>query len=138
MTFFHKHIITGPIHSRRLGISLGVNLLPVTEKLCNYDCVYCECGWDTRWEADPAELPTLQEIEEALRASLQKLKAEGTHPDSITFSGNGEPTIHPQFPQIAPMTATCAREFYPENPPLVMPAPRRCTPGSTNCRKASN
>ena len=119
MTFFHKHIITGPIHSRRLGISLGVNLLPITEKLCNYDCVYCECGWDTRWEADPAELPTLQEIEEALRASLQKLKTEGTRPDSITFSGNGEPTIHPQFPQIAPMTAACAREFYPENPPLV-------------------
>ena len=171
MTFFHKHIITGPIRSRRLGISLGVNLLPVTEKLCNYDCnydcVYCECGWDTRWEADPAELPTLQEIEEALRTALQKLKAEGTRPDSITFSGNGEPTIHPQFPQIAPMTAACARESYPENPPLVtvisnatqigrpeivealghiaprscsssMPAPRRCTPGSTNCRKASN
>ena len=135
MTFFHKHIITGPIRSRRLGVSLGVNLLPVTEKLCNYDCVYCECGWDTRWEADPAELPTLQEIEEALRTALQKLKAEGTRPDSITFSGNGEPTIHPQFPQIAPMTAACARESYPENP---LPAPRRCTPGSTNCRKASN
>ncbi len=119
MTFFHKHIITGPIHSRRLGISLGVNLLPVTEKLCNYDCVYCECGWDTRWEADPSELPSPQEVEESLRTALQKLKDQGTRPDSITFSGNGEPTLHPDFPRIARLTAACAKEYFPQNPPLV-------------------
>ena len=119
MTFFHKHIITGPIHSRRLGISLGVNLLPVTEKLCNYDCVYCECGWDTRWEADPSELPSPQEVEESLRTALQKLKDQGTRPDSITFSGNGEPTLHPDFPRIARLTAACAKEYFPQNSPLV-------------------
>ena len=119
MAFFHTHIITGPIHSRRLGLSLGVNLLPTSQKICNYDCVYCECGWDTVMEADPAGLPSCRDIESALRDALERLKKEGKRPDSITFSGNGEPTLHPAFPEIAAVANRCVREAYPENPPLV-------------------
>lgn len=119
MAFFHTHIITGPIHSRRLGISLGVNLLPTTEKICNYDCVYCECGWDKTLSADPDRLPSLEEIERALHEALEKMAKEGKRPDSVTFSGNGEPTLHPDFPAIAEMTGQSVRSFFPENPPLV-------------------
>lgn len=119
MAFFHTHIITGPIQSRRLGLSLGVNLLPTTLKICNYDCVYCECGWDKVLKADPDRLPSCEEIEKALHTALEKMAKEGQRPDSITFSGNGEPTLHPDFPAIAEMTERSARSFFPGNPPFV-------------------
>ncbi|MDE5574814.1 MAG: radical SAM protein [Bacteroidales bacterium] len=117
MAFFHTHIITGPIRSRRLGLSLGVNLLPVRNKLCNYDCVYCECGWNTVEEAEPEQLPSPEAVGAALEKALTDLAAQGVRPDSITFSGNGEPTLHPDFGAIVPMVKDCAARFYPENPP---------------------
>ena len=117
MAFFHHHIITGPIRSRRLGLSLGVNLLPVRNKLCNYDCVYCECGWNTVEEAEPEQLPTPEAVGAALEKALADLAAQGVRPDSITFSGNGEPTLHPDFGAIVPIVKNCSVRFYPEKPP---------------------
>ncbi|MCM1169510.1 MAG: radical SAM protein [Bacteroides sp.] len=119
MSFFHHHIITGPIHSRRLGLSLGVNLLPTQNKVCNYDCVYCECGWNTVDAAEPEQLPALQEVQAALEQALTDLKARGVRPDSVTFSGNGEPTLHPDFGKITAAVKQCVDRFYPENPPLL-------------------
>lgn len=118
MSFFHTHIITGPIHSRRLGLSLGVNLLSTEEKVCNYNCVYCECGWNTAWTRQPP-LPSCQEVEGALDTALFQLRELGKRPDSITFSGNGEPTLHPDFPAVMEATLRIARSHYPDNPPMV-------------------
>lgn len=94
-------IIYGPVHSRRLGVSLGINLMPVDHKVCTFDCVYCECGFNQPC-AQPA-LPTYEAYMQALREGLEKME---TAPDVLTFSGNGEPTLHPDFLRI--MQGTCA------------------------------
>ena len=88
--------IFGPMHSRRLGVSLGVNLLPADGKLCSFDCIYCECGLNGQHRPE-LRMPTREAVREALRAKLESMKAEGVLPDTITFSGNGEPTSHPDF-----------------------------------------
>lgn len=88
-------IVYGPIHSRRLGISLGMNLMPVNCKLCSFNCIYCECGFN-RPQLHPV-LPSREQVKDALYAKLQQLSQEGVAPDVITFSGNGEPTMHPEF-----------------------------------------
>lgn len=93
-------IVFGPIRSRRLGASLGINLLPTDGKLCNFDCIYCECGWNRDGRTASAQLPTAAQVKEALEARLTECAATGMHIDSITFSGNGEPTLHPDFPEI--------------------------------------
>lgn len=99
-------IIYGPIHSRRLGISLGVNLMPTDHKLCSFDCVYCEIGWNS--PVSHPHLPTRTEVFKALETALQQLEQQ---PDVITFSGNGEPTMHPVFEGI--ISDTCAlRDRY--------------------------
>lgn len=90
-----EDIVFGPIHSRRLGLSLGVNLLPTTDKLCNFNCIYCECGWNTRGQKPP--MHSRQAVAECLEKKLREMAAEGRTPDVITFAGNGEPTIHPDF-----------------------------------------
>ena len=91
--------IFGPIKSRRLGISLGVNLLPADGKICTFDCIYCECGFNS--ERRPTKrMPQRQEVAEALEKKLIEMKEDGAMPDVITFAGNGEPTIHPQFHEI--------------------------------------
>lgn len=105
-------IVFGPIFSRRLGSSLGVNLLPSKGKLCNFDCVYCECGWNKDGRGDH-RFPTLEEIEQALHEKISKAAAEGVDIDSITFSGNGEPTMHPDFPQVIDVTLRLRDEFFP-------------------------
>ncbi|MDR0954837.1 MAG: radical SAM protein [Rikenellaceae bacterium] len=94
MSLFHS-VIFGPIQSRRLGTSLGVNLLPVDNKLCTFNCIYCECGWNT-----PGVKPRFnsrETVRQALREALTRMAAEGKTLDVITFSGNGEPTMHPDF-----------------------------------------
>ena len=99
-TIIYASPIFGPVHSRRLGISLGINLLPAGGKLCNFDCIYCECGLCAeRRTKNP--LPTPDEVVEGLGRKLRAMKAEGIIPDVLTFAGNGEPTLHPQFPEIA-------------------------------------
>ena len=98
-TIIYDSPVFGPIHSRRLGISLGINLLPKGGKFCSFDCIYCECGLNKeRRTKNP--LPTADEVVEGLESKLQELKAEGIVPDVLTFAGNGEPTLHPHFPEI--------------------------------------
>ncbi len=100
---FHSPVF-GPIHSRRLGSSLGINLMPPTRKVCNFDCVYCECGWNPQPLAGQEDLneliPSPKEIFVALEEKLKKLGKEDKLPDVITFSGNGEPTLHRNFLKI--------------------------------------
>ena len=105
-------IVFGPIFSRRLGSSLGVNILPSKGKLCNFDCVYCECGWNKDGRGDH-RFPTLDEIRQALHEKISNAAAEGVNIDSITFSGNGEPTMHPDFPQVIDVTLRLRDEFFP-------------------------
>ena len=107
-------IIYGPIRSRRLGISLGVNLLPLHSKLCNFDCIYCECGWNEDNREEKPRFNAREDIREALRATLSKMAEEGQLPDVITFAGNGEPTIHPDFESIIDDTIALRNEFAPK------------------------
>ena len=107
-------IVYGPIRSRRLGVSLGVNLMPTDAKLCSFDCVYCECGWN-RPVSHP-QLPTREQVRDALLSYLSTLDSSSNSltPDVITFSGNGEPTLHPDFLGI--IQDTCAlRDTYCPN-----------------------
>ncbi len=106
-------IVFGPIFSRRLGSSLGVNILPSKGKLCNFDCVYCECGWNKDGMAD-RRFPTYEEIVTAFEDKMSSLSAEGAKVDSITFSGNGEPTMHPDFPKIVDAVLECRDRFFPK------------------------
>lgn len=106
-------IVFGPIFSRRLGSSLGVNLLPSKGKLCNFDCVYCECGWNKDGAGDRT-FPLLADIESALETKMSVLAAEGGKVDSITFSGNGEPTMHPNFPEVIDITIRLRDRFFPK------------------------
>lgn len=105
-------IVFGPIKSRRLGSSLGVNLLPSKGKLCNFDCIYCECGWNKDGAMDRT-LPTLEDVTKALTEKISALSADGVEVDSITFSGNGEPTIHPDFPEIVDLILQLRDRYYP-------------------------
>jgi wyosine [tRNA(Phe)-imidazoG37] synthetase (radical SAM superfamily) len=111
-TILFNHIIFGPIKSRRLGNSLGVNLLPKFGKWCSFDCIYCECGWNKDGKKDTT-LPTKEEVFEAMSSRLHELSAEGTPVDTITFSGNGEPTMHPAFAQIIDFTLQLRDKLYP-------------------------
>lgn len=106
-------IVFGPIRSRRLGTSLGVNILPSNGKLCNFDCVYCECGWNKDGAGDRT-LPRYAEVAEALEARLCELSEQGVQVDSITFSGNGEPTMNPDFAQIIDKTLELRERFFPQ------------------------
>ena len=92
MTALYHDIIFGPVHSRRLGLSLGVNLLPVESKLCSFDCIYCECGWNAEHPGARRFNPR-EAVHEHLAATLRRMVADGTPPDVITFAGNGEPTL---------------------------------------------
>lgn len=107
-------IVFGPIKSRRLGSSLGVNLLPSKGKLCNFDCIYCECGWNKDGEQGRTPLPSFDDIKAALSERIEALSKEGSEVDSITFSGNGEPTIHPDFPAIVDVVLELRDRYYPE------------------------
>lgn len=106
-------IVFGPIFSRRLGSSLGVNILPPIGKLCNFDCVYCECGWNKDGIAE-RRFPSLAEVEAAFETRMSVLSSEGVKVDSITFSGNGEPTMHPEFPQIIDAVLRCRDRYFPQ------------------------
>lgn len=106
-------IVFGPIFSRRLGSSLGVNVLPTVGKLCNFDCVYCECGWNADGKSD-MRFPRLEEVETALEEKMSKVSAEGVAVDSITFSGNGEPTMNPDFPEIVNVTLRLRDKYFPD------------------------
>lgn len=108
-----EETVFGPIHSRRLGSSLGINLLPQKGKICNFDCIYCECGWNRDGLQDKT-LPGAADVRNALEDKLRSLRAEGVGIDSITFSGDGEPTLNPEFPQIIDDTLALRGRYYPE------------------------
>lgn len=95
-TVIYPSPIFGPVHSRRLGISLGINLMPDDGKVCTFDCIYCECGYNQD-HRPRHKRPSREAVAAALEERLKKMKAEGVHPDVLTFAGNGEPTAHPQF-----------------------------------------
>ncbi len=99
MTSLYNNIIFGPIRSRRLGLSLGVNLLPIESKLCSFDCIYCECGWNGD-HPGKRRFNSREDVRAMLDETLARMVKEGTPPDVITFAGNGEPTMHPDFEQI--------------------------------------
>ncbi len=107
-----EETVFGPIHSRRLGTSLGINLLPEKGKFCNFDCIYCECGWNRDGRND-TKLPSAEKVRHDLNNKLQDLYAEGTKVDSITFSGDGEPTLNPEFPLIIDNTLALRDQFAP-------------------------
>ena len=104
--------VFGPIHSRRLGNSLGINLLPEEGKICNFDCIYCECGWNSDGRND-TRLPSAEKVRTELEAALRRCVADGTPIDSITFSGDGEPTLNPEFVTIIDDTLRLRDQFYP-------------------------
>ena len=107
-----EETVFGPIHSRRLGRSLGINLLPTKGKICNFDCIYCECGWNRDGRGDTV-LPTAAKVRSDLENKLVDLMLEGTPIDSITFSGDGEPTLNPEFPRIIDDTLFLRDAYYP-------------------------
>lgn len=107
-----QSIVYGPIHSRRLGTSLGMEIMPLTHKLCSFNCVYCECGWNEK--VLHPQLPTREEVRAALEEKLISLTTNDERLTTITFSGNGEPTLHPNFLGI--IEDTCAlRDRYCPN-----------------------
>jgi len=106
------HIVFGPVHSRRLGTSLGVNLLPAHGKWCSFDCIYCECGWNADGAGD-TQLPSRQKVAHALEQRLIELSGLNSLPDAITFSGNGEPTLHPDFKSIIEDTSNLRNQYAP-------------------------
>jgi wyosine [tRNA(Phe)-imidazoG37] synthetase (radical SAM superfamily) len=113
-TFLFDKIIFGPVKSRRLGVSLGINLLPTDRKVCNYDCIYCECGWNDKANRSKAQLPARIEIKNALEKKLKEMVSKKQLPDVITFAGNGEPTMHPDFGDIIDDTLMLRNELCPE------------------------
>lgn len=112
-TFLFDETIFGPIYSRRLGNSLGINLLPCNRKICSFDCVYCECGW-TLNQVEQRGIPTQTEVCDQLEKKLIELKAKNNIPDSLTFAGNGEPTLHPDFSKIIDQTLALRDRYFPE------------------------
>lgn len=112
-TIIYPSPIFGPIHSRRLGISLGINLLPADGKACTFDCIYCECGYNADHRPH-TPLPTREQVREALEKQLQSMKENGPTPNVLTFAGNGEPTSHPHFPEIIEDTVALRDKYFPE------------------------
>ena len=112
-TIIYPSPIFGPVHSRRLGISLGINLLPADGKLCSFDCVYCECGFNEDHRPTQSQ-PTRAQVAEALEQKLLQMRAEGQMPDVLTFAGNGEPTCHPQFADIIDDTLRLRDNLCPQ------------------------
>ena len=112
MTALYPHIVYGPVRSRRLGLSLGVNLLPLEAKLCTFDCIYCECGWNND-NRGSRRFNGREEVAAALQSQLEAMAADGALPDVITFAGNGEPTMHPDFEQIIADTIALRDKYAP-------------------------
>lgn len=111
--FLFDEMIFGPVRSRRLGVSLGLNLLPTHKKVCSFNCIYCECGWTESSLAENHQLPSAAEFEKHLSNKLMQLKGTPMEPDSLTFAGNGEPTIHPDFAGIIDLTLRLRNEYAP-------------------------
>jgi wyosine [tRNA(Phe)-imidazoG37] synthetase (radical SAM superfamily) len=112
-TFLFDQIIFGPVKSRRLGVSLGVNLMPTDSKVCSFDCIYCECGWTPKKRAQKALLPTREMVKQKMEDKLIEMLESNELPDVITFAGNGEPTLHPEFEGIIDDTIALRNQLAP-------------------------
>ena len=112
-TIIYPSPIFGPVHSRRLGISLGINLLPADGKVCSFNCVYCECGFN-EVHRPTLPMPKREEVSKKLEEKLQEMAAGGQLPDVLTFAGNGEPTCHPQFPEIIDDVIVLRNRYCPK------------------------
>lgn len=112
-TIIYPSPIFGPVHSRRLGVSLGINLLPADGKVCTFDCLYCECGFNES-HRPKLPMPTREQVAEALEARLLDMQANGPAPDVLTFAGNGEPTANPAFAQIIDDTLRLRDKYFPQ------------------------
>lgn len=104
-------IVFGPIQSRRLGVSLGINLLPPNSKICSFDCLYCECGFNF---SSSEKYPTCEQVASAIEQRLQAMSDNNERLDVITFAGNGEPTLHPEFEQIVDTTIALRNRYFPQ------------------------
>ena len=113
MTIIYPSPIFGPVHSRRLGVSLGINLLPKDGKVCSFDCIYCECGFNADRRPHSA-LPTREEVRTSLEIKLKEMQEHGPSPDVLTFAGNGEPTAHPYFAEIINDTLELRNQYFPQ------------------------
>jgi wyosine [tRNA(Phe)-imidazoG37] synthetase (radical SAM superfamily) len=113
-TFLFDKIIFGPVKSRRLGVSLGINLLPTSRKVCNFNCIYCECGWTHSKGIRGEKLPARKEVYEALDRKLAEMRISHQAPDVITYAGNGEPTLHPEFPGIIDDSISLRNKYFPD------------------------
>ncbi len=112
-TVIYPSPIFGPIHSRRLGVSLGINLQPADGKVCTFDCIYCECGFNADHHPTLPR-PTREEVAKALEAKLKDMAENGPKPDVLTFAGNGEPTSHPHFAEIIDDTIRLRDKYCPQ------------------------
>ncbi len=112
-TIIYPSPIFGPVHSRRLGISLGINLLPADGKVCSFDCIYCECGFNED-HRPTLPLPKREEVAKKLEEKLQQMAEQKQLPDVLTFAGNGEPTCHPQFAEIIDDTIQLRNKYCPQ------------------------
>ena len=112
-TVIYPSPIFGPVHSRRLGISLGINLLPADGKVCSFDCIYCECGFNEDHRPS-MPMPTRDEVAQRLEERLCQMVSDGQLPDVLTFAGNGEPTCHPHFPEIIDDTIALRDRYCPK------------------------
>ncbi|MBR5735821.1 MAG: radical SAM protein [Bacteroidales bacterium] len=113
-TFLWSDIVFGPIHSRRVGTSLGINLLPVCGKLCTFDCIYCECGsMDSGAPKKDRRMPSYEQVAEAMSSRFKELFDQGVKVDSISFTGNGEPTLNKDFPAIVDKTVELRDKYFP-------------------------
>lgn len=112
-TILFNNIIFGPVKSRRLGVSLGVNLLPETGKLCSFDCIYCECGYNAE-KRPSTKIPTREQVKISLEEKLKSMLENNEKPDVITFAGNGEPTLHPDFESIIDDTISLRNQYFPD------------------------
>ena len=114
-TFLFDQTIFGPVISRRLGVSLGINLLPNYTKRCSFDCIYCECGWNPEKGKRIGKLPSRENVRSLLRQKLIEMVGDSQLPDVITFAGNGEPTLHPDFDKIIDDTILLRNELSPKS-----------------------
>ena len=111
-TVLYASPVFGPVRSRRLGVSLGINLMPADGKVCSFDCIYCECGLNAE-RRTASKVPTREEVRTALERQLRQMQAAGEGPDVMTFAGNGEPTGHPQFRAIVEDTVALRDRYFP-------------------------
>ncbi|MCF6365908.1 MAG: radical SAM protein [Bacteroidales bacterium] len=112
--FLFDETIFGPVKSRRLGVSLGINLLPLDYKYCNFDCIYCECGRTHKEKFKGKRFHDRKDVKEKLENVLSEMKKNNNSPDVITFAGNGEPTIHPDFEGIIGDTIITRNKYFPK------------------------